>query len=115
MYSSYIGEQFPNPVLLSMCSALSPVKICSIAIAILRTLPKFFVLSSKRPVFARRIFALVSSELELVEKGFELQARSNVQIITSLNNYLRLSEGERIRPALIISQTTLWAGTLPTT
>lgn len=51
---------------------------------------------------AQRIFALIAPELLLVEEEFEQQARSNVQIVASLGDRLRLSGGKRIRPALTI-------------
>lgn len=51
---------------------------------------------------ARRIFSLISSELAAVEKEFERQARSNVQVINYLGDYLRASGGKRVRPALNI-------------
>src|SRR5712675_1861850 len=51
---------------------------------------------------ARRIFDLVSPELDLVESEFERQARSNVQVIAYLGDYLRESGGKRVRPALTI-------------
>jgi len=51
---------------------------------------------------ARRIFSLISNELMQVELEFERQARSNVQVISYLGEYLRLSGGKRVRPALTI-------------
>src|SRR6267143_2118403 len=51
---------------------------------------------------ARRIFDLVSPELDLVEEEFERQARSNIQVIAYLGDYLRESGGKRVRPALTI-------------
>src|SRR6267154_5185247 len=51
---------------------------------------------------ARRIFDLVSPELDLVEEEFERQARSNIQVIDYLGEYLRRSGGKRVRPALTI-------------
>lgn len=51
---------------------------------------------------ARRIFSLISSELTLVEAEFERQARSNIQVIAYLGDYLRASGGKRVRPALTI-------------
>src|SRR3982075_1183588 len=51
---------------------------------------------------ARRIFDLVSPELELVEEEFERQARSNIQVIAYIGDYLRRSGGKRVRPALTI-------------
>lgn len=51
---------------------------------------------------ARRIFSLIASELVLVEAEFERQARSNIQVIAYLGDYLRASGGKRVRPALTI-------------
>jgi octaprenyl-diphosphate synthase len=53
-------------------------------------------------VTARRIFRLIASELEKVELEFERQARSNIQVIAYLGDYLRESGGKRVRPALTI-------------
>ena len=51
---------------------------------------------------AKRIFNLIASELGQVEFEFERQARSNVQVIAYLADYLRESGGKRARPALTI-------------
>jgi len=51
---------------------------------------------------ARRVFSLVAPELELVEAEFERQARSNVQVIAYVGEYLRASGGKRVRPALTL-------------
>ncbi|MBC8028800.1 MAG: polyprenyl synthetase family protein [Pyrinomonadaceae bacterium] len=51
---------------------------------------------------ATRIFGLISPELKLVEEEFARQARSNVQVIEYLGDYLRASGGKRVRPALTI-------------
>src|SRR5947207_6862425 len=51
---------------------------------------------------ARRIFDLISPELRLVEEEFERQARSNIQVITYIGDYLRRSGGKRVRPGLTI-------------
>ncbi len=53
-------------------------------------------------ISARRIFKLIASELALVEEEFERQARSNIQVIAYLGDYLRGSGGKRVRPALTI-------------
>src|SRR2546426_70503 len=53
-------------------------------------------------ISARRIFNLIAPELEQVEAEFERQARSNVQVIAYLADYLRASGGKRVRPALTI-------------
>ncbi|MDT5294269.1 MAG: octaprenyl-diphosphate synthase [Acidobacteriota bacterium] len=54
---------------------------------------------------ARRIFSLVASELALVEEEFERQARSNIQVIAYMGDYLRGSGGKRVRPALTLLST----------
>lgn len=51
---------------------------------------------------ARRIFSVIANELQQVEIEFETQARSNVQVIAYLGEYLRASGGKRVRPALTI-------------
>lgn len=53
-------------------------------------------------ISARRIFSLISDELVQVEDEFERQARSNVQVIDFIADYLRASGGKRVRPALTI-------------
>jgi octaprenyl-diphosphate synthase len=51
---------------------------------------------------AKRIFSLVAADLAQVEAEFVRQARSNVQVIAYLGDYLRESGGKRVRPALTI-------------
>jgi octaprenyl-diphosphate synthase len=51
---------------------------------------------------AQRIFSLVFAELLQVETEFERQARSNIQVIAYIGEYLRASGGKRVRPALTI-------------
>lgn len=51
---------------------------------------------------AKRIFDSISTELMLVEEEFERQARSNIQVIAYIGEYLRGSGGKRVRPALTI-------------
>lgn len=64
--------------------------------------------NSTRAVFsepvraAQGIFRLIGEELELVEREFEGEARSNVQVITHLSEHLRQSGGKRVRPALTV-------------
>src|SRR5438876_6348069 len=53
-------------------------------------------------ISARRIFSLISTELEQVEAEFERQAQSNVQVVAYINDYLRASGGKRVRPALTV-------------
>src|SRR6266513_749585 len=59
-------------------------------------------LEEEARISARRIFNLISTELEQVESEFERQARSNVQVIAYIGDYLRASGGKRVRPALTI-------------
>jgi octaprenyl-diphosphate synthase len=51
---------------------------------------------------AKRIFSQIAAEMAQVESEFERQARSNVQVIAYLADYLRESGGKRVRPALTI-------------
>lgn len=51
---------------------------------------------------ASKIFGLIKTEMALVEAEFERQASSNVQVINYLGDYLRVSGGKRVRPALLI-------------
>jgi octaprenyl-diphosphate synthase len=51
---------------------------------------------------AQRIFSKIAAELAEVEIEFERQARSNIQVIAYIGNYLRASGGKRVRPALTI-------------
>ncbi|HEV7746852.1 MAG TPA: polyprenyl synthetase family protein [Pyrinomonadaceae bacterium] len=51
---------------------------------------------------AKRIFSIIAAELVQVETEFERQARSNVQVIAYLADYLRESGGKRVRPALTV-------------
>ena len=45
---------------------------------------------------------MIGAELRLVEVEFERQARSNIQVIAYIGDYLRDSGGKRVRPALTI-------------
>ncbi len=53
-------------------------------------------------VSARRIFSLIAPELAAVEAEFARQARSGIETIAYLGDYLRASGGKRVRPALTI-------------
>ncbi len=53
-------------------------------------------------IAAQKIFNLIKSELALIEKEFERQANSNIQVINYLGDYLQKSGGKRVRPALNI-------------
>lgn len=53
-------------------------------------------------IAAQKIFNLIKSELGLVEKEYEHQASSNIQVINYLGDYLQKSGGKRVRPALNI-------------
>ncbi|HET6973674.1 MAG TPA: polyprenyl synthetase family protein [Pyrinomonadaceae bacterium] len=59
-------------------------------------------LDEEARISARRIFSIIANELMQVELEFERQARSNVQVIDYLGEYLRASGGKRVRPALNI-------------
>jgi octaprenyl-diphosphate synthase len=62
--------------------------------------------TAKKEIFpdstSRRIFGLIRSEMGMVEAEFERQARSNIQVVNYLGDYLRESGGKRVRPALLI-------------
>ena len=51
---------------------------------------------------AKRIFGLITEEMKLVEREFERQASSKIQVIDYLGDYLRESGGKRVRPALLL-------------
>src|SRR5436853_5001135 len=51
---------------------------------------------------ARRAFSLMASEMLEVEAELERQARSNIQVIAYISDYLRSSGGKRVRPALTL-------------
>lgn len=53
-------------------------------------------------IAAKKVFNLIKDELELVEKEYERQANSNIQVIKYIGEYLRESGGKRVRPALLI-------------
>jgi len=59
-------------------------------------------LDEEARISARRIFSIIANEMVQVELEFERQARSNVQVIGYLGEYLRASGGKRVRPALTI-------------
>lgn len=60
---------------------------------------------------ARKIFSLVKDEMSLVEIEFERQASSNIQVIGYLGDYLRVSGGKRVRPALTLLSNAAVGGT----
>lgn len=62
-------------------------------------------LDEEATISARRIFSIIANELVQIELEFERQARSNVQVIDYLGEYLRRSGGKRVRPALTILST----------
>jgi octaprenyl-diphosphate synthase len=59
-------------------------------------------LEEEAKISAIRIFSGISTELQQVEIEFERQAKSNVQVIAYLGEYLRATGGKRVRPALTI-------------
>lgn len=61
-------------------------------------------------LIARRVFNLIASELALVEDEFARQAKSNVQVIAYIGDYLRASGGKRVRPALTLLSTYVVGG-----
>src|SRR5688500_4359301 len=54
---------------------------------------------------AQKVFDLINNEMDLVEAEFERQAKSNIQVIGYLGDYLRESGGKRVRPALLLLST----------
>jgi octaprenyl-diphosphate synthase len=66
------------------------------------TLGQTITLDEEARISARRIFSIIANELTQVELEFERQARSSVQVINYLGEYLRASGGKRVRPALTI-------------
>lgn len=62
----------------------------------------FAAIKKERAVVGKKIFDLVKPEMTLVEKEFERQAQSNIQVISYLGEYLRASGGKRVRPALLL-------------
>src|ERR1043165_6097610 len=62
-------------------------------------------LDEEARISARRIFSVIANELTQVEVEFERQARSNIQVIDYIGEYLRRSGGKRVRPALTILST----------
>lgn len=62
-----------------------------------------YTLAVEEPeISARRIFSLIAPELAAVEAEFERQARSEIETIAYIGEYLRASGGKRVRPALTI-------------
>jgi octaprenyl-diphosphate synthase len=51
---------------------------------------------------AHEIFRSIQSEMDAVEEEFEKRARSNIQIITRIGQYLYRTGGKRVRPALMV-------------
>ena len=66
------------------------------------TSSNIITLDEEAQISARRIFSIITNDLAQVELEFERQARSNVQVIDYLGEYLRASGGKRVRPALTI-------------
>lgn len=66
------------------------------------TSANIITLDEEAQISARRIFSIIANDLAQVELEFERQARSNVQVIDYLGEYLRASGGKRVRPALTI-------------
>ena len=68
-----------------------------------------FIATKKKALTAEKaaasIFRSIEREMSLVEKELERQARSNIQVIDYLGNYLLESKGKRVRPALLVLAT----------
>jgi octaprenyl-diphosphate synthase len=67
-------------------------------------MPKILSAPSPRELQAttQQIFRSIQSEMAAVEEEFERQARSNIQIIAHIGQYLYQTGGKRVRPALLI-------------
>lgn len=65
-----------------------------------------FLASQKKALTAEKaatsIFRSIEREMSLVEEELERQARSNIQVIDYLGNYLLETKGKRVRPALLV-------------
>lgn len=63
-----------------------------------------FAVSKSRPLpdSAGRVFDLVRREMSMVEREFEREVSSNIQVIDYLGDYIRQSGGKRVRPALLV-------------
>src|SRR4026208_586729 len=59
-------------------------------------------LDEEARISALRILDVIANNVVQFELEFERQARSNVQVIDYLGEYLRASGGKRVRPALTI-------------
>ncbi len=64
--------------------------------------PFAFARQRHLPESTGRIFGLVHREMALVEREFERQVGSNIQVIDYLGDYIRSSGGKRVRPALLV-------------
>lgn len=53
-------------------------------------------------IAAKKMFGLIADEMAMVEKEFERQASSNVQVVDHLGEYVQSAGGKRVRPALLI-------------
>lgn len=61
-----------------------------------------FALNVEPRAAAQQAFALITSELEAVEREFARQAESDVQLVARIGRYLHESGGKRVRPALLL-------------
>src|SRR5262249_22319134 len=60
-----------------------------------------------------QIFCLIHREMAAVEEEFERQARSNIQIIAHIGQYLHQTGGKRVRPALLILAAKIFSDEIP--
>lgn len=58
--------------------------------------------STREATTAGRIFGLIAREMQRLEEEFERQARTNIQIIAHIGQYLHQTGGKRVRPALVV-------------
>jgi octaprenyl-diphosphate synthase len=56
----------------------------------------------RQSISAREAFALVKSDLELVEREISVESVASIHAITTINQYLQSGGGKRLRPALLL-------------
>ncbi|MFB3815496.1 MAG: polyprenyl synthetase family protein [Terriglobales bacterium] len=67
-------------------------------------------MSSPGLVNAKEVFELLHDDLAAIEREFGCDTHSNVRVITEIGEYLRAGGGKRIRPALLLLSSRLFAG-----
>jgi octaprenyl-diphosphate synthase len=59
----------------------------------------------------QEIFDLIRPELAMVERQIEVESVSNASAVTAIGQYLQVSGGKRVRPALVLLSAKLFSGT----